>query len=212
MDLAGKEAIMPYDFRPNEIFGIEDAAPSSLTGTELLYESEFGKPGGPDYLREEVRRNKAGKYYMYVKRGGRACYFNNLSYDSAGQEFTFPVTPKALALWAGKRLCGSDFSRAFKGFNSNVKIKETVWEYQQGTDETQPGFIYEYLRKTDTDTYALFSTDYAYPCFGCNIAEAKQGRRKVRYDLYLYYITEDTARRWAEARGMDQYTFREVFG
>ena len=60
---------MPYDFRPNEIFGIEDAAPSSLTGTELLYESELGKPGGPDYLREEVRRNRAGKYYMYVKSG-----------------------------------------------------------------------------------------------------------------------------------------------
>lgn len=212
MNLARKDILMKDYFRANEIFGIEDAAASSLTGTKLLYESEHGKPGDSDYLREEVRRNKAGQYYMSVKCGVCACYFNNLSYDFADREFSFPVAPEALSQWAETNLYGSDYARACKEFGSDIKIKETVWEYRQGADETQPGFIYEYLRKTAADTYALFSTDCSYPYFGYSIAAAAPGSRKVRDDLYLYYITADTARRWAEARGMDRYTAREVFG
>lgn len=195
MNLARKDILMKDYFRANEIFGIEDAAASSLTGTKLLYESEHGKPGDSDYLREEVRRNKAGQYYMSVKCGVRACYFNSLSYDFAGREFSFPVAPEALSQWAEANLYGSDYAHACKEFGSDIKIKETVWEYRQGADETQPGFIYEYLRKTAADTYALFSTDCSYPYFGCSIAAAAPGSRKVRDDLYLYYITADTARR-----------------
>lgn len=196
----------------NDIFGIKDANQDSLKDMQFLYESEHGKHGSPDYRQEQVLRNENGQYYMSMKCNERASCFDSLHHDFAGREIFFPVTPEALSQWAEANLYGSDYARACEEFGGDIKIKETVWEYRQGADETQPGFIYEYLRKTSADTYALFSTDCSYPYFGCSIAAAAPGSRKVRDDLYLYYITADTARRWAEARGMDRYTAREVFG
>lgn len=201
-----------YDFNPDEIFGIREAgAASRIKGMELRYESEHGKPESPDYLREQVHRSKTGRYYMSVKCGSNASYFQYSPYDFAGREVFFPVAPEALAGWAGRHLQGGDCTRAKKEFISSVRIGKKVWEYLQGADNTQPGFIQEYLCKTNTDTYALFSTDCSYPYFGCNAAMVK-GNRTVHSDLYLYYITVDTAQRWAKARGMDGYTYKEVFG
>lgn len=200
-------------FSSNEIFGINDVNPAScLKGMGLLYESEHGKPGTPDYRQEQVLRNEDGQYYMSVKCGERASCFDSLHHDFAGREVFFPVAPEALSQWARTNLCGGDYGCALKEFDINVKLKEKVWQYQQGSDKTQPGFIYEYLRKTNTDTYALFSTDCSYPYLGSSTTVAEPGSHKVRDDLYLYYITADTARRWAEAKGMDEYTSREIFG
>lgn len=203
---------MSKNFNVNEIFGMKEAgAASRLKSMELRYESEHGKPGSPDYLLEQVRRSGEGRYYMSVKCGSKVSYFQCSSYDFAGREVFFPVAPETLAGWAATRLRGSDRSHALQEFNSSVRFREKVWEYQQGADKTQPGFIQEYLWRTGTDTYALFSTDCSYPYFGCSAAMVT-GRYAARGDLCLYYITADTARRWAKARGMDGYTYKEVFG
>lgn len=202
---------MNNNFEFEEIFGIKEARASRIKGMELRYESEHGTPGNPKYLRERIYRSKTGRYYMSVKCGSNASYFRYSSYDPAGREIFFPVAPEALAEWARGNLHGGDCSRAKKEFISSVKIGKKVWEYQRGADNTQPGFIQEYLRKTDTDTYALFSTDCSCPYFWYYAATVKSSHT-VRSDLYLYYITADTARRWAEARGMDGYTYKEVFG
>lgn len=200
-------------FSSNEIFGINDINPAScFKDMELRYESECGKPGGPNYLREQVLRDKAGRYFMAVKCGKQASCFGKLNYGFAGREIFFPVAREALPQWIEANLYGDDYARALKEFDINVKFREKVWQFQQGSDKTQPGFIYEYLRKTNTDTYALFSTDHSYPYLGDSIAVTEPGSHKVRDDLNLYYITADTARRWAKARGMDRYTSREIFG
>lgn len=196
----------------SNIFDIKEVnAPSDLKGMEILYDLEHGNLGDRNYLRERVLRDKAGRYYMSVKCGEAVSYFHSLSYDFSGREVYFPAVREALALWAKKNLQNGDYARAWKEFGRNVRLREKVWEYQQGNDKTQPGFLCEYLRKTDTDTYALFSTDSTYPYWGCSAAVVK-GSRTVRNDLYLYYITADTAQRWAEARGIDAYTYKEAFG
>lgn len=196
----------------NNIFNIKEVnASSGFKNMELLYELEHGSPGCPGYLREQVLCSKAGRYYMSVKCGEKASCFRIPSCGFAGREVFFPAAPEALALWAGENLHGDARSRAQEEFGGGAKIREKVWEYQQGADKTQPGFIFEYLRKTDTGTYALFSTDGSYPYFGCSAAVVK-GSQTVRDDLYLYYITAGAAKRWAEARGMDEYTCKEVFG
>lgn len=199
-------------FSSNEIFGIKDASQDSLKDMQLLYESEHGKHGCPDYRQEQVLRNETGQYYMSMKCGERATCFDSLHHDFSGRNIFFPVAPKALSQWARMNLCGDDYARALKEFDINVKFKEKVWQFQQGSDKTQPGYIFEYLRKTNTDTYALFSTDYTYPYLGSSTTVSEPGSHKVRDDLYLYYITADTAQRWAEARGMDGYTSKEIFG
>lgn len=199
-------------FSSNEIFGINDVNPvSCLKDMELRYESKHGELGDADYRREQVLR-KAGQYFMSVKCGERSSCFDSLHHDFAGREIFFPIAPEALSQWARMNLCGDDYARALKEFDTNVKFREKVWQFQQGSDKTQPGFIYEYLRKTNTDTYALFSTDCTYPYLGSNTTVTEPGSHKVRDDLNLYYITADTAQRWAEARGMDEYTSREIFG
>lgn len=132
-------------------------------------------------------------------------------YGFAGREVIFPAAPEALAQWAREKLHGSGYARALEEFRGGARIREKIWAFQQGADGTQPGFLSEYLRKTDTGTYALFSTDGSYPYPGCRAAVVK-GSRTVRDGLYLYYITAGTAQRWAEARGMDAYTYKEAFG
>lgn len=203
---------MDYELM-EDIFGITDAGaqPDAAKSMELLFELEHGRAGRSDYSREQVLRCGTGRYYMSVKCGRKASCFGQPSYDFAGREVIFPAAPEALALWAREKLHGNDYARALEEFRGSAKIRGKVWEYQQGADGTQPGFISEYLRKTDTDTYALFSTDGSYPYPGCRAAVVK-GSHTVRDDLYLYYITAGAAQRWAEARGMDAYTYKEAFG
>ncbi len=195
------------------IFGITDAGaqPDAAKSMELLFELERGRAGRPDYLREQALRCGPGRYYMSVKCGGKASCPGLPYYGFAGREVIFPAAPEALAQWAREKLHGSGYARALEEFRGGARIREKIWAFQQGADGTQPGFLSEYLRKTDTGTYALFSTDGSYPYPGCRAAVVK-GSRTVRDGLYLYYITAGTAQRWAEARGMDAYTYKEAFG
>lgn len=74
-------------------------------------------------------------------------------------------------------------------------------------------YIHEVLWKTADGLYILFSTDDSYPAFGYNAPFIEFGEGGTsRDDLFIYYITPETARRWAEARGMDEETCHKVFG
>lgn len=198
----------------DNIFGVKEAPNFRTDGLELRYEVECGQEGDPDYLRERVYRDEDGNYFMAVKGGMDATFGFETAYHLDGREVLFSTAAKALAFWAEFGLYGEECERALNEF----KIPEpgrhkTIWEYQQGVSACQQGYVYELLLKTPDNAYALLSTDASYPCFGCNMTfvECDKGGAR-RDDLNFYYITPETARRWAEARGMGETDCQRVFG
>lgn len=193
------------------IFGIEEAAEANIEGLELRYEVEHKQEREPYYLRQRIYRDKGGKYYLAVKGGADATAMLSIEtwYYPDGREVLIPVRPEALAIWLRHNLHGDEYERALEEFKSPETLKhETVWTYQQDG-------IYEFLWKADNNLYVLFSTDPDYPCPGFNmpyIEFNEDGTDNSRDDLYIYYVVQETARRWAETRGMDEATCKEVFG
>ncbi len=193
-----------------KIFGVQETSKVNLDGMELRYEAECGQAGEPNYSKVQVMRNEKGNYFVKVKNGplsGVGCFLPD---SLAGREVCFPSTPQALYNWAGMYLAGEDYGRALEEFQCGASVfqYEKIWKYQH--DDT-----YEFLLKTDDGSYMLFSTDSSYPCYGCNQLWTEcneDGSGDCRDDLYLYYITPEVARRWAEFRGMKEDTCQEIFG
>lgn len=192
-----------------KIFGVKEAPNFSTDGLELRYEVEFGQDGEHHYVRQQVFRDENGNYFLAIKGGTNGVMLSlETTYQFSESEVLFPIRPEALARWAAINLCGEDCRRAQEEFkNPEFTSSETVWLFQQGS-------IHEVLWKVDGDFYILLSTDYDYPCPGYNVPlvdfDGSSGGN--RDDLYCYYIAPETARRWAEARGMDEETCQKVFG
>lgn len=194
----------------DRVFGVTEASEASTEGLELRYEVEHKQEGDSCYLRQRVYRDKDGKYYLAVKGGADATAMLTLEtlYYPKGREVLIPVRPEALSIWAKHNLHGEEYERALAEFKLPENIRhKTVWRYQQG-------YVYEFLWKTDGDFCMLFSTeDAAYPCPGYNVPFIDLDEDGTcRDDLYIYYVTPETARRWAEARGMGEADCREAFG
>ena len=191
-----------------KIFGVKEAPNFSTDGLELRYEAEDGQEGETDYLWQRVFRDENGNYFIAVKGGIDATFGFETRYYLDGREVLIPTRPEALASWAEHNLPGEECKRALDEFKIPEHINfKTVWLFQQGN-------IHEVLWKSDGDFCVLFSTDNTYPCLGCNVPlvdfDGSSGGN--RDDLYCYYIAPETARRWAEARGMDEETCQKVFG
>lgn len=207
---------MNSEFNNDRVFNVKEASEVDTEGMELRYEVEHREEGDPNYLRQRVYRDKDGNYYLAMKSGttATAMLSSEVWYHPDGREVLIPVRPEALAIWAKHNLHGEEYERALAEFRlpENVRHK-TVWRYQQGAEVGQQGYVYEFLWKTDDGFYMLFSTDCDYPCPGYNspfIDLDEDGT--CRDDLYIYYVTPETARRWAEARGMGEVVCREAFG
>lgn len=192
-----------------KIFGVKGAPGFSTDGLEVRYKVEHGQEGQPDYLRQQVLRDTDGNYFMDVKNGSNGAMLSlETVYQFNEPEVMFPIRPEALVRWAEINLYGEDRMRAQEEFKIPEHTNfETVWLHQQGN-------IHEVLWKTDGDFYVLLSTDYSYPCPGYNVplVDFDGNSGGSRDDLYFYYIMPETARRWAEARGMDEETCQKVFG
>ena len=191
-----------------KIFGVKEAPNFSTDGLELRYEVEFGQDGEHHYVRQQVFRDENGNYFIAVKGGIDATFGFETRYYLDGREVLIPTRPESLASWAEHNLPGEECKRALDEFKIPEHINfKTVWLFQQGN-------IHEVLWKSDGDFCVLFSTDNTYPCLGCNVPlvdfDGSSGGN--RDDLYCYYIAPETARRWAEARGMDEETCQKVFG
>lgn len=193
-------------------FGVTEATKANTEGLELRYEMEHGQEGEPYYYRQRVFRDKGGKYYLAVRgrKNATAMLSFETWYNLDGREVLIPIRPEALAVWLRYNLYGDEYERAREEFKQAPEAYqyETVYTYQQGD-------TYEFLQRTTGDRYMLFSTDADYPYpgfnmpyFGCD----ENGVDNSRDDLYIYYVTPETARRWAEARGMGEAACKEVFG
>lgn len=197
----------------DNIFGLKEAPDFSTDGLELRYETEVGQEGAPDYLRQRIYCDGHGNYSIAVKGGMNATLDLETQYYLDGREVLIPTRPEALATWAEHSLCGEECKRALEEFKvPKVHNYETVWKYQRGAETNQRGFIFEFLWKTADGLYVLFSTDNSYPAFGYNAPFIEFGEGGTcRDDLYIYYITPETARRWAEARGMAEADCQMTF-
>lgn len=199
----------------DKIFGITEVPEVGIEGLELRYEVEYKQEGEPYYHRQRVYRGKDGKYYLAVKGGTDATVMLTIEtwYHPDGREALIPVRPEALSIWAKHNLHGEDYERALAEFKLPENIKhETVWLYQQGVEANQQGYVHEFLWKTDGGFYVLFSTDCDYPCPGYNTPYIDLDENGTcRDDLYIYYVTPETAQRWAEGRGMGEMACRKTF-
>ena len=197
----------------DNIFGVKEVTESDTKNLELRYKMNSGKRDKSNYLEQRVFRDKDGNYFMEVKGGAAAAIGPAEIYHLDGRDVIIPVRPEALATWAERNLYGEEYACALEEFKApEVLNHETVWKYQQGVKAGQQGYIYEFLWKVTSRLYMLFSTDAFYPYQGYNtpyIEFDKGGTH--RDDLYLYYITPETARRWAEARGMGEAACQMVF-
>lgn len=195
-----------------KIFGLKEAPNFSTDGLELHYEVKHGQKGEPHYLRQRVFRDKDGKHFLALKGGTDATAMLTVEtlYNPGGREVLIPIQPKALGIWAEHNLYGEEHERAldeFKSFENPESFEyKTIWTHQEDC-------ICEFVWKADNDCYILFSTDpdYPYPGHGAPYIEMEEGGM-CRDDLYIYYVTPDTARRWAEARGMAEADCQKVFG
>lgn len=198
---------MTSEFNSDKIFGVKEGSGTNTEGLELRYEVEHREEGDPNYLRQRVYRDADGNYYMVVKGGADATLGFGTKYPVGGREVLIPVRPEALAIWAETNLYGEEYERALEEFKVPENFRrKTVWLYQQGN-------VYEFLWKTDGGFCMLVSTEYEYPCPGCNMPFVDLDEDgDCRDDLYIYHVTPETARRWAEARGMGEAACREAFG
>lgn len=205
---------MNSEFNNDRVFNVKEASEADIEGMELRYEVEHREEGDPNYLRQRVYRDKDGNYYLAMKSGTTATAMLSVEvrYHPDGREVLIPVRPEALASWVQSNLYGEDYGRAMEEFKTPEAFKHRkVWLYQQGTEAGQQGYVHEFLWKVDGGFYMLFSTEYDYPCPGYNVPFIDEGGA-CRDDLYIYYVTPETARRWAEARGMGEMACREAFG
>lgn len=207
---------MTSEFNSDKIFGVKEGSEADTEGMELRYEVEHREEGDPNYLRQRVYRDKDGNYYLAMKSGttATAMLSSEVWYHPDGREVLIPVRPEALFYWARNNLHGEDYGRALEEFKAPEAFKHRkVWLYQQGAEAGQQGYVHEFLWETDGDFYVLFSTEYEYPYPGCNMPFVDLDEDgDCRDDLYIYYVTPETARRWAEARGIGEAACRETFG
>ncbi len=200
-----------------DIFGVTETALSSIKGMELRYKAEFHETSDPNYLQQSILRDKSGNYFLHVKGGERARIDDvGAFFPLNGKELLIPIARAALYDWASFHLAGEECASALKEFKCSDTFRcKKVWQYQNEIEMGQPGHVYEFLMKTDVNGYILLSTDYSYPCFVRNTTWVDLDENNpscIRDDLYMYYVTPETARRWAEARGMDEHTCQTVFG
>lgn len=199
----------------DEIFGVKETQGVNTSGLTLRYEVETGQKGEPGYLLQQVLRDENGNYFMAAKGGTDARLGFETPYPLGGREVLIPIRPEALNLWAEHNLCGEECERALEEFKCPKSFEhETVWAYQQGVNAGQEGYIHEFLWKTSDGLYMLFSTDAFYPCPECNISCIdldEGGACREDLNLYLYYVTSETARRWAQARGMGDAACQMTF-
>lgn len=195
----------------DEIFGVKEVPGFSTNSLELRYEVEYGQEGESDYLRQQIYLDENGNYFFAAKGGANATIGFETSYPLNGREVLIPVRQEALAVWAQDNLCGKEYERALEEFKL-PKIKyETIWLYQQGHAVSLDNFIYEFLWKTNNGFYMLHSTKSDYPCFGYHTPLIDCQYEIWAPRMYIYYVTPETARRWAEARGMSEAACQKVF-
>jgi len=204
------------NYDKEKVFGVKEASEADIEGLELRYEVEHRKEGDPCYLRQRVYRDKDGNYYLALKSGtdATAMLSMELWYHPGGREVLIPVRPEALLYWARNNLHGEDYGRAMEEFKTPEAFEHRkIWLYQQGAEAGQQGYVHEFLWKVGDGLYMLFSTEDDYPCPGYNspFVDLSKGS-DCRDDLYIYYVTPETARRWAEARGMGEMACQEAFG
>lgn len=202
--------------KKNDIFGVTGTSLSGIKGMELRYKAENHETSNPNYLRQSILRDKNGNYFLHIKCGGRARIGTGNSFPIDGKEVLIPIAREALYDWAEFNLAGEEYASALEEFKRSDTFRhKKVWQYQNEVKMGQPGHVYEFLLKTDVNGYILFSTDCSYPYFAHNTTWVdlnEDDSSDIRDDLYMYYVTPETARRWAEARGMDEHTCRTVFG
>ena len=197
----------------DEIFGVKEVSGFSTNGLELRYKVESGQEGEDNYLMQRVYRDKNGNYFFAAKGGANATIGLETSYPLNGWEVLIPIRPEALAVWGQNSLCGEECKRALEEFEIPKAINhKTIWLHQQGLIAGQENYVFEFLRKTDSGFYMLLSTECDYPCFGYHIPFTNH-LYGIRNDyLFTYFIAPETARRWAEARGMAEADCQRVFG
>lgn len=203
------------NYDKDKVFGVKEASEADTEGLELRYEVEHGEEGGPCYSRQRVYRDKDGNYYLALKSGTAATAMLAMEtrYHSDGREVLIPVRREALATWAQHNLDGEDHGRAWEEFKTPEAFEhKTIWLYQQGAEAGQQGYVHEFLWKVGDGLYMLFSTEDDYPCPGYSspFVDLSKGG-DCRDDLYIYYVTPETARRWAEARGMGERACQKAF-
>ncbi len=130
------------------------------------------------------------------------------------RRIVMPVSRESALSWSHYNLCGDELMAAMKEFGEYATDHQIVWEYSGAAATGQDG-IHEWLMESSARDFVLYSTDYSYPfCNGSTtfVHSAEDGTEQFAGEVYVYYIPAETARRWAETRGMDADTCAEVFG
>lgn len=192
----------------NEVFGVKSASEFNTVGMELRYDIEYGQIGEIEYCRYQIYRDSEGNYHMVVKGFGFSMFVPEVDYPFDDREICIPCTSEALYEWS-RGLVREEYDRATREFNRSTNDWGTkIWEYR--------GAPYEFLVKTDEGTYRLFSTEYTYPCIGKFLFDGNEFAQECapcyRDDMCCYLVTPEAARRWAEARGMDEAARQKAFG
>lgn len=195
----------------DKIFGVKSASEFNTAGMELRYSVEYGQVGDPEYYKCRVFQDLKGNYYMVVKGAEYSLFVPDECYPIKDREICIQCTPEALYEWASHCLVREEYHRAMTEFSQSTNDwGAKIWEYR--------GSPYEFLVRTDAGSYRLYSTEYTYPCIGSFLFRpdesefAQECTQYCRDNMCCYFVTPEVARRWAEARGMDEAASQKAFG
>lgn len=192
----------------DEIFGIKPVS-AVPEGMSILYEvTRIGE------TREQLLRDTDGSYYLAVepeKAGDIGMAW--MSCYAVDRRIIIPVSREGALNWSNHNLYGDDLQSAIDEFGEYAKNFRIVWERESvGTGQED---VHEWLTKSAAGDFVLYSTDLGYLLSNESTMFTKateEGAVLYAVDVCVYYIPAETARRWAEAYGMDEDTYREVFG
>lgn len=191
-----------------EIFGIKkvSAVPGDM---DIRYEVTKKD------ARERLLRDADGHYYLAAESVGDGCQarLGMATYTFEGQVI-LPVCRESALSWSYVNLCGNELAAAMEEFGEYASFSQIIWEHNEMTGTGQED-IREWLMESESGDFVLYSTEHYYPlCDGGTIFiySAENGDTQFAGDVNVYYIPAETARRWAEAHGMDADTCATVFG
>lgn len=193
----------------DKIFGVRPV--SAIPGGMRILRKVTRRDG----TREQLCRDADGRYHMVVEpeKAGDESDLGMGRY-TVDRRVIMPISRECVLLWVTYYF-GCDKSWAAKEGLREYEYRKMVWEHRKAPSTERPGTD-EWLMKSDEGEFVLYSTDESYPFCTGSVSFLRfsddDGTGGFEGDVCIYYIPEETARRWAEARGMDAGTYAEVFG